>query len=203
MKPSVLAKPLKHRRTRLILAASAGAAALAVAAPTVIASPSDAKATDTTATARPAFKVPFRCGQTWVGSNWDGHSPSHSIDWNHYDSSGTPDDRGRVVLASAKGKVVASYYSTDTGYGNTIVIDHGGGWQTRYAHLKTRSVGKGATVSTGQIIGKVGATSAEYEFTPHLHYEQISGGDTVVSVVQGFRWSDFTKRSQTSKNNCG
>jgi hypothetical protein len=187
------------RRTRWLLASGGGVAALVVAAPVVVATPG----ASSEAAARPAFKVPFRCGQTWVGSNWDGHSPNHSIDWNHYDSSGTPDDRGRVVLASAPGKVVASYYSKSDGYGNTIVIGHGNGWQTRYAHLKSRGVGRGDQVKQGQQIGKVGATSAIYDFTPHLHYEQIHSGDVVVSVVQGFRWSDYTKRSQQSRNNCG
>jgi hypothetical protein len=187
------------RRTRWLLASGGGVAALVVAAPVVVANPG----ASSSAAARPAFKVPFRCGQSWVGSNWDGHSPNHSIDWNHYDAGGTPDDRGRVVLASAPGKVVASYYSKSDGYGNTIVIGHGNGWQTRYAHLKSRGVGRGDQVKQGQQIGKVGATSAIYDFTPHLHYEQIHSGDVVVSVVQGFRWSDYTKRSQQSRNNCG
>ncbi|MFF2650199.1 M23 family metallopeptidase [Streptomyces sp. NPDC058045] len=186
------------RRTRRMLAAVTGAgAALAVAAPVAVAAPQDAAAAG-----RPAFKMPFRCGQTWVGSNWDGHSPLHSVDWNHYDANGTPDDFGRKVLASAYGTVVASYYSTTTGYGNTIVIQHKNGWQTRYAHLSARLVGTGAQVSRGQLIGKVGKSSAKYTITPHLHYEQILNGSTVVAVVQGFAWKDFTKRGQISNNAC-
>ncbi|MGH3734333.1 MAG: M23 family metallopeptidase [Micromonosporaceae bacterium] len=149
---------------------------------------------------RPAFKMPFRCGQTWVGNNWFGHRPPHSIDWNHYNASGSPDDLGRRVLASAGGTVLASYRSSG-GYGNTIVIGHGSGWRTRYAHLLERNVSKGATVRRGAVIGKVGATS-DQQMSPHLHYEQIHDGSVVIAVVQGVRWEDGLKRRQTSTNNC-
>ncbi|WP_246212183.1 M23 family metallopeptidase [Streptomyces abyssomicinicus] len=152
--------------------------------------------------ARPAFRMPFVCDQSWRGSNWDGHSPAHSIDWNHYDAAGNPDDLGRRVLASAGGTVLSSYYATDTGYGNTVVIGHGDGWRTRYAHLQSRDVQKGDTVDRGQLIGKVGATSALYSLSPHLHYEQIHDGSVVVAVVQGVTWNDYLVRYQTSTNGC-
>jgi len=151
---------------------------------------------------RPAFKVPFLCDQTWQGNNWSGHSPAHSIDWNHYDANGSPDDYGRRVVASAGGTVLDSYYSTSNGYGNVIVIGHGDGWHTRYAHLSERLVSKGDTVSMGTVIGKVGDSSAIYTLSPHLHYEQIHDGSVVVSVIQGVTWSDYTKRNQTSNNGC-
>ncbi|MGW7351796.1 M23 family metallopeptidase [Streptomyces sp. NPDC054784] len=204
-----------QRHFRRLTAAIGVAAAVAVAAPAAVAAAGDdgpavagkgpAKSGLTAAEelARPAFKMPFRCNQTWVGSNWSGHSPAHSIDWNHYDADGNMDDLGRVVLASAPGTVSASYYSTGDGYGNTVVIDHGDGWQTRYAHLKTRAVSRGDRVGQGQKVGQVGATSATGDFTPHLHYEQIHGGSVVVSVVQGVTWGDFLKREQVSRNNCG
>ena len=194
-----------RRRSRGWWAAAGALAAVVIAAPLAVAAPRDsplADASEVDALARPAFRMPFRCGQVWTGSNWNGHSPAHSIDCNHYDANGNPDDLGRVVLASAGGTVVSSHYSTTTGYGNTIVIDHGGGWRTRYAHLRSRGVGVGATVSRGQRIGTVGATSAKYDLSPHLHYEQIHNGSVVVSVVQGVRWNDFLKRTQTSNNNC-
>ena len=152
--------------------------------------------------ARPGFRMPFLCGQTWQGNNWNGHSPAHSIDWNHYDANGNPDDLGRRVVASAGGTVLESYYSTTTGYGHTIVIGHGDGWRTRYAHLSERLVAAGASVNRGTVIGKVGASSAKYDLSPHLHYEQIHDGSVVVAVVQGVTWSDYLKRNQTSTNNC-
>ena len=79
------------------------------------------------AAARPAFRMPFICDQTWVGNNWNGHSPAHSIDWNHYDANGNPDDFGRRVLASAGGTVLESYYSTGSGYGRSSGGYYGGG----------------------------------------------------------------------------
>ncbi|QKW10263.1 M23 family metallopeptidase [Streptomyces sp. NA04227] len=195
--------PRHSRRLLAALSALASVAALGVAAPAAMAAPQDGTSvTEVSAAARPGFKLPFRCGQSWRGSNWNGHSPAHSIDWNHYDASGSPDDLGRRVLASAGGEVLASYYATDTGYGHTIVIGHGNGWRTRYAHLKTRSVAKGAHVTQGQLIGEVGASSAIYDLSPHLHYEQIHDGSVVVAVVQGVTWSDYLTRYQTSTNNC-
>ncbi|MEU5828660.1 MULTISPECIES: M23 family metallopeptidase [Micromonospora] len=152
--------------------------------------------------ARPGFRMPFLCGQTWQGNNWNGHSPAHAIDWNHYDASGSPDDLNRRTVASAAGTVLESYYSTTSGYGNTIVIGHGDGWRTRYAHLNSRAVAKGDTVKRGDVIGRVGATSAKYDLSPHLHYEQIHDGSVVVAVVQGVTWSDGLKRNQTSTNGC-
>ncbi|MEV6959012.1 M23 family metallopeptidase [Streptomyces sp. NPDC051207] len=192
----------RKRHGRRLLAALCGLAALAAAAPAATAAPETASAGVEAAATRPAFRMPFVCGQTWRGSNWQGHSPAHSIDWNHYDANGTPDDLGRRVLASAGGTVLQSYYATSTGYGNTIVIGHGDGWRTRYSHLQSRDVQEGATVTRGQRIGTVGATSALYDISPHLHYEQIHDGNVVVAVVQGVSWPDYTTRYQTSTNGC-
>ncbi|MGW2176694.1 peptidoglycan DD-metalloendopeptidase family protein [Streptomyces sp. NPDC001732] len=192
-----------RRRTRRLLAVIGAAATLAALAPDAVAAPR-AGSSDVTANAsRPTFKMPFRCGQKWLGSNWNGHSPAHSIDWNHYDASGTPNDLGRRVLASAGGEVVASYYSTSTGYGNTVVIAHGNGWQTRYSHLRSRNVQLGDRVAQGRVIGQVGASSALYDISPHLHYEQIHDNRVVVAVVQGVTWADYLKRYQVSNNGCG
>jgi hypothetical protein len=186
------------RRTLVIMSA---VAALMVAAPIAVAT-SDTSSSESTLSGRPSFKVPFECGQRWLGSNWNGHSPAHSIDWNHYDEGGGTDDFGRRVFASAGGTVLASYYSTGDGYGNTIVIGHGDGWRTRYAHLKTRDVQRGASVKAGQRIGHVGKSSEIYDLSPHLHYEQIHDGQVVVSRIQGVTWSDYTKRYQVSRNSC-
>ncbi|MFJ9797465.1 peptidoglycan DD-metalloendopeptidase family protein [Streptomyces sp. NPDC101145] len=199
----------RTRRGRRLLAVLSGMAALAAAAPasaaTAHAPRQDQARTASAVSAestRPAFRMPFVCGQSWRGSNWQGHSPAHSIDWNHYHADGNPDDLGRRVLASAGGTVTASYYSTGTGYGNTVVISHGDGWQTRYAHLNTRDVQKGDTVTRGRRIGTVGASSALYDLSPHLHYEQIHNGSVVVAVVQGVTWYDYLVRYQTSTNGC-
>jgi len=74
---------------------------------------------------------------------------------------------GANVIASNTGKVIASYYNSS--YGNMIIVDHGGGIATLYAHLSSRLVNVGATVSRGQTIAKVGSTGMSTG--PHLHFE--------------------------------
>ena len=133
------------------------------------------------ASSYPDFELPFTCAETWRGASRSEHSPSqYSIDFNM--GSGD-DDLGKPVLAPAAGRVTASTYSTTSGYGNYIVIDHGGYWSTLYAHLNSRAVEVGEDVHVGELIGTVGRTSAKYSFTAHLHFEQRYG-----NVVQPARF---------------
>jgi murein DD-endopeptidase MepM/ murein hydrolase activator NlpD len=62
----------------------------------------------------------------------------------------------------------------DWGYGNVIVIDHGNGWQTLYAHLSQIRVGCGQSVNKGDLIGNVGSTGNSSG--PHLHFEMMLSG---------------------------
>ena len=71
------------------------------------------------------------------------------------------------IMATAPG--VVSFTGVRTGYGNTIEIDHGGGFKTRYAHLQAIAVGVGQRVAVGQRIGAMGSTGRSTG--PHLHYE--------------------------------
>jgi len=71
------------------------------------------------------------------------------------------------ILATAPG--VVSFTGVRSGYGNTIEIDHGGGFKTRYAHLQGASVRVGQRVAVGQRIGAMGSTGRSTG--PHLHYE--------------------------------
>ena len=82
---------------------------------------------------------------------------------------------GRDVVAAERGRVVFS--GEQSGFGNTILIDHGNGRQTRYAHLSEQVVRAGADVSAGQLIGKSGATGRVTG--PHLHFEVLVNGRPV------------------------
>ena len=79
---------------------------------------------------------------------------------------------GSTVVAAEDG--VVAYVGTMSGYGNVVVVDHGGGIATTYNHLSGFSVGSGQGVSRGQPIASVGCTG--YCTGPHLHFEvRISG----------------------------
>jgi len=93
---------------------------------------------------------------------WEGHA---AIDIAA--KSGTP-----IVAADAG--YVAVLQSSRTGYGNMIVIDHGNGYQTRYAHLSAFYVEAGQSVSRGESIGACGSTGRSTG--PHLHFEVIVNG---------------------------
>ena len=74
---------------------------------------------------------------------------------------------GAAVLATAPGIVVKSAY--EALLGNHVILDHGAGYRSLYAHLTSRSVEEGAFVDRGEEMGQVGATGRTTG--PHLHYE--------------------------------
>lgn len=75
-------------------------------------------------------------------------------------------NNGKVpALSIASGKVVRTGYYSD--WGNLVVVDHGGGYLSYYAHLHTISVSLGQQVSQGQQVGKIGSTGDSTG--PHLH----------------------------------
>lgn len=80
-----------------------------------------------------------------------------------------------TVVAAKAGTVIISKYSSS--YGNYVVISHGPGNTTLYAHMSSRSVSEGATVSQGQAIGVTGNTGISRG--AHLHYEITEGGSRV------------------------
>jgi len=77
--------------------------------------------------------------------------------------------QGTSVLATEAGQVV--FVGEHPIYGNLIMINHAGGKQTRYGHLKTVSVETDQTVSAGETIGTVGTTGQPHIGESHLHFE--------------------------------
>lgn len=76
--------------------------------------------------------------------------------------------RGTHFLASKDGKIIYAGNSLKT-YGNMVIINHGDGSHTVYAHAMKLFVKKGQRVSKGEVIGKVGSTGRSSG--PHLHFE--------------------------------
>jgi len=87
------------------------------------------------------------------------------------------------VYASKSGWARTSYIPT--GYGHLIVINHPGGWQTRYGHLSQSAIDSG-WVRQGQVIGFIGKTGNANEkgIVPHVHFEIRYKGDPVDPVKE-------------------
>jgi len=83
--------------------------------------------------------------------------------------------RGTEVLSVASGVVI--WASNRPGYGQTIEIDHGNGYRTRYAHSDKLMVNAGDHVSSGQVIALMGSTGRAS--APHLHFEVLKDGTRI------------------------
>ncbi|MFM7662838.1 MAG: M23 family metallopeptidase [Bacteroidota bacterium] len=83
---------------------------------------------------------------------------------------------GTKVYAAGSGKVL-KITSSDDGYGNCIVIEHGYGFVSRYAHLSGFKIKEGDEVKKGDLIGLVGSTGRSTG--PHLHYEIEKDGEKI------------------------
>jgi hypothetical protein len=139
--------------------------------------------------ARPPFQLPFKCGQTWRASTYDGHYPDQdSLDLLRFSGS-TNISAGEDVLASAAGKVIEAHdtNSEDPPYGSVVTIEHNADWKTQYIHLDDAlSVKKDDKVGRGQKIATVGGNIAIFgTANAHLHYTQWFGSSGVRSVFNG------------------
>lgn len=95
---------------------------------------------------------------------------------------------GTEVYATGNGKIIFIERSSN-GYGNHVVIDHGFGYQTLYAHLSVIDTRLGQHVNRGDVIGKVGNTGKSVG--PHLHYEVLKNNEKINPV--NFYFNDLTE----------
>jgi murein DD-endopeptidase MepM/ murein hydrolase activator NlpD len=94
---------------------------------------------------------------------------------------------GTDIYVTGNG-VIASFLSSQRGLGNHIIVDHGFGYSSVYAHLDGFNVKKGQKVQRGDVIGYVGNTGTS--IAPHLHYEVKLNGVNVDPV--NFYFNDLT-----------
>ncbi len=97
--------------------------------------------------------------------------------------------RGSDVKATAAGTVIRQRY--DKGDGHFILLDHGNGFRTKFAHLQKSLVKKGDQVIRGQVIGLVGNSGRSTG--PHVHYE-IHYDDKIVNPTRFVRINRYLKR---------
>lgn len=84
-------------------------------------------------------------------------------------------NQGVNIIAANTGKVMISGW--EGGYGNTVLIDHGGGISTLYAHCSSLLVSEGQSVEVGDVIARIGSTGVSTG--PHLHFEVRKNGEPV------------------------
>jgi len=96
---------------------------------------------------------------------------------------------GTPIYATGKAQVVKRKYSK-RGYGNQLVLNHGYGYKTEYAHLQSFKVKKGETVERGELIGTIGKSGLSTG--PHLHYEVRKDGKAVNPI--NFFHNDLSPR---------
>ncbi|MGW8160958.1 MAG: peptidoglycan DD-metalloendopeptidase family protein [Desulfobulbales bacterium] len=107
------------------------------------------------------------------------------------------DIRGRTgsdVKATADGRVTIQSY--DKGNGRYVVLDHGNGFRTKYAHLKKSLVQKGDAVSRGQVVGLLGSTGRSTG--PHVHYE-IYYDDKILNPIKFVRIAKYLNKAKNRK----
>jgi len=85
---------------------------------------------------------------------------------------------GTPIYATGDGTVTKA--DLGSGYGKMVIIDHGFGYQTYYAHMSKYNTYKGAKVKRGEIIGYVG--NSGLSSGPHLHYEVRKNGEVLNPV---------------------
>jgi len=96
-------------------------------------------------------------------------------------------EQGTPIYATGNG-VVENADAGAQGYGNHVVVNHGFGYKTLYAHMSRMAVKPGTKVNRGDLLGYVGSTGLSTG--PHLHYEVIKNGEKVNPI--NFYYNDLT-----------
>lgn len=94
---------------------------------------------------------------------------------------------GTEVFATGNGVIETAEYDR-RGYGNHVVVDHGYGYKTKYAHLSELNVKRGQKVKRGELLGLIGSTGLST--APHLHYEVIKNNKKINPI--NFFYNDLT-----------
>ena len=84
-------------------------------------------------------------------------------------------NEGNIIIAADGGTVVTATYND--GYGNYVIIDHGNGYMTLYAHMSGAAVSTGDTVTQGQTVGYLGMTGRATGV--HCHFEVFLNGGRI------------------------
>lgn len=126
-----------------------------------------------------AFAWPIPVGVGYISSNFGWRDLNGSSDFHGATDIAAP--HGTSIFASNGGVVLRSEWHDSYGY--YVLIDHGQGISTLYAHMSLLNVSAGQTVSQGQVIGYVGNTG--YSFGAHLHFEYRINGERVDPISRG------------------
>jgi murein DD-endopeptidase MepM/ murein hydrolase activator NlpD len=94
---------------------------------------------------------------------------------------------GTPIYATGDGKI-SKVRKSRRGYGNHVIIDHGFGYKTLYAHMSRYIVKRGQKVNRGDVIGYVGSSGTSV--APHLHYEVHKDGKKINPI--NFYYNDLT-----------
>lgn len=113
----------------------------------------------------PTFSAPGGGGFVWPTSTT---GISQYFAWYH-PGIDMPHPGSPGVVASDGGTVIVAGWPDNYGYGNRVIVDHGNGYQTLYAHLSNIYVSSGQKVSRGQAVGQMGTTGRSTGI--HLHFE--------------------------------
>ncbi len=143
-----------------------GASRVRTPAPTPAPSPTPTPAPSPAPTPAPTPSVSGK--MAWPT---EGHRITQYFSWRH-NGLDVANKTGTPIYAAEAGVVELSGWNT--GYGNNIIIDHGGGKKTRYAHMSRMFVSVGQSVARGEHIAAMGSTG--WSTGPHLHFEVIVNG---------------------------